>query len=168
MPNKSWKAEEIDKHQVAIIHKLAHEIWPQTYSDLLSEGQIVYMLNMMYSIESLENQIASGHKMYVFKYNEQETGFLVIEHNKDESNKTKVHKIYLQPKHQGTGLGKIMMDFAAEKALESGDKSLFLNVNRQNSALGFYEHYGYKKMYSEDNDIGEGYLMEDYVMEKEL
>ena len=44
--------------------------------------------------------------------------------------------------------------------------SMFLNVNRHNeSSIAFYEKIGFRKVYTEDNDIGNGYFMNDYVME---
>ena len=168
MPTKTIHTEEINEQQVDIVQELAYKIWPQTYAEVLSKDQIDYMLEMMYSIKSLQDQIKNGHRMFIFKTGEQPIGFLTLEHNKDGEGKTKVQKIYLLPEFQGSGLGRMMMDFAAEKALEFGDKSLTLNVNRYNKALGFYEHYGYKITSQGDFDIGHGYLMEDYIMEKQL
>jgi ribosomal protein S18 acetylase RimI-like enzyme len=43
-----------------------------------------------------------------------------------------------------------------------------VNVNRHNKALHFYEKYGFKIIREEDIDIGEGYFMNDYVMELKL
>ena len=56
------------------------------------------------------------------------------------------------------------MDFAFAEAKKAGDLGVTLNVNRDNKATSFYEYYGFKNMYSEDFDIGKGYLMEDHIM----
>jgi len=77
---------------------------------------------------------------------------------------TKVDKIYVLPKTQGTGAGRFLMDFAFAEAKKAGALGVTLNVNRDNRATSFYEYYGFKNMYSEDFDIGKGYLMEDHIM----
>jgi hypothetical protein len=43
-----------------------------------------------------------------------------------------------------------------------------LNVNKYNSAQDFYKKLGFCIDYEEVIDIGNGYVMDDYVMEKEL
>ena len=53
-------------------------------------------------------------------------------------------------------------------ALENHSKTLSLNVNRFNSALTFYEKIGFKIIDEVNVDIGNGYFMEDYIMEKQL
>ena len=67
MPTKTIQTEEINEQQVAIVQELAYEIWPQTYAEVLSKEQIDYMLDMMYSIKSLEDQVKNGHRMFIFK-----------------------------------------------------------------------------------------------------
>ena len=66
------------------------------------------------------------------------------------------------------GLGQKLMDYVILKAKNKQEKAVYLNVNRNNSALHFYEKNGFKIIKSEDIEIGNGYLMEDFVMEKNL
>ena len=90
MPIKTIHTEEISEQQVDVVQKLAYKIWPQTYAEVLSKDQIDYMLDMMYSIKSLQDQIKNGHRMFIFTTEEQPRGFLTLEHNKDGEGKTKV------------------------------------------------------------------------------
>lgn len=152
--------------EVEVIHQLAHRIWPVTFKDILSPTQIDYMLEMMYSVEALKKQQAEGCDLFILKKEKQSIGYLSVEHNKDGIGKTKVQKIYVLPEVQGTGAGRFLMDHAFAEAKKAGSTAVFLNVNRYNNAIGFYEYYGFQKMYTEDIDIGAGYLMEDWVMEK--
>ena len=46
--------------------------------------------------------------------------------------------------------------------------ALTLNVNRFNKAIDFYLKNGFKIIKEENIEIGNGFLMEDYVMEKIL
>ena len=162
---KSFSITSLGKGEVEEFYCLAHKIWPVTFKNILSELQIAYMLELMYSEESLVKQQEDGCKLYLLQADQQSIGFLSIQHKKGNTSKTKVHKIYVLPEFHGTGAGRFLMDFALAEAKKEGAKAIFLNVNRGNGAIGFYEHYGFKKMYSEDIDIGNGYLMEDWVME---
>ncbi len=162
---KAFEIRVLKYGEVEEFYHLAHKIWPITYKNVLSEQQISYMLELMYSTESLEKQQKDGCNFYLLQAEEQAIGFLSIQHNKDNSGKTKVQKIYVLTEFQGTGAGGFLMDFAISEAKKKDSTAVFLNVNRHNKAIGFYEHFGFKKMYSEDNDIGHGYLMEDWVME---
>lgn len=166
MPNSSIEITPLERKDVKIVHDLAHIIWPPTFKDILIPQQIDYMLELMYTEESLKSQIDEGCKMFVIQIKHKPSGYLSIEHNKENSGRTKIHKIYLLPESQGTGAGRIIMDFASDQALKMGDKAIYLNVNKYNQAIGFYEHYGFEKKFMEDIDIGGGYLMEDWVMEK--
>lgn len=165
---KIFNTVSLQKGEVEEFHRLAHKIWPVTFKNILSEVQIAYMLQLMYSEESLVKQQEDGCKFYLLSSDDKYIGFLSIQHNKGNSQKTKVQKIYVLPEFHGTGAGRFLMDFALVEAKKENAKAVFLNVNRYNNAVGFYEHYGFKKMYSEDIDIGSGYLMEDWVMEISL
>jgi len=162
---KIFSIVSLAKGEVEEFHRLAHKIWPVTFKNILSEVQIAYMLQLMYSEESLVKQQEDGCKLYLLQADEQNIGYLSIQHNKENTSKTKVHKIYVLPEFHGTGAGRFLMDFALAEAKRENAQAVFLNVNRYNNAIGFYEHYGFNKMYSEDIDIGSGHLMEDWVME---
>lgn len=121
-----------------------------------------YMLDMMYSMEALHHQVASGVEFYLFNHEGEDVGYSGIQH---DSSKTKIHKLYLVPEYQGKGLGRYMLDFVLNRAQSVQSDVVTLNVNRFNQAVAFYEHYGFEIVLSEDIDIGNGYLMEDYRME---
>lgn len=154
-------------HEKHRIQELANHIWPPSFKDILSPAQIEYMMNMMYSDAALEEQIGQkGHEFFILEIDGKPSGYLSLEHG--ENQRSKVQKIYLSHDCHGLGAGRFMMDFASAEAKKSGSQALYLNVNRFNAAVKFYEHYGLKVVKVEDNDIGNGYLMEDYVMEKSL
>jgi ribosomal protein S18 acetylase RimI-like enzyme len=69
------------------------------------------------------------------------------------------------PETQGTGLGRQFFELVKEQAKENNQKSIFLNVNKYNNALHFYTRLGFTIIKDEVIDIGEGYVMDDYVME---
>jgi len=151
------------------IKALAHAIWPDTYGPILSEEQLAYMLSAFYSEEALlENYLEKGHRFLLVKEDDHALGFASYEHNYKDRNVTRIHKIYLLPETQGKGLGKMLIDEIRKIALENGAGALSLNVNRYNKARHFYTKIGFEIVGEEDIELEYGYLMEDYIMEKQL
>lgn len=151
----------------ASITDLAHRTWPATFGDILSPAQIAYMLEMMYAPAALEAQTAKGHRFLLALQNEQPMGYTSYELDYLQG-VTKIHKLYVLPPMQGSGLGRQLIDQVAAIATAADQQRLRLDVNYQNKAVGFYEHLGFQIIGRQDTDIGQGFLMEDYVMEKEL
>jgi diamine N-acetyltransferase len=153
----------------AHIQAIANKTWPATFGEILSPEQIKYMIDMMYSKAALKTQVLEKQHVFVLvKENQTYLGYLSYELNYKKSSTTKIHKIYILPEMQGKGIGKIFFKYVTEIALKNGDKILSLNVNRDNSALQFYEKIGFQKVGEEDIDIGNGFLMNDAIMEKSL
>lgn len=151
------------------IQRIAYQTWPMTFGDILSPQQIDYMLDWMYSIPSLTAQIEEkGHVFLLIKENEACLGYVSYELNYKNEPNTKIHKIYLLPASQGKGAGAALIRKVAEIATDNHNSALLLNVNRYNKAVGFYEKMGFSIVGSEDIDIGDGFLMQDYIMAKPL
>lgn len=155
------------KTQLPIIQKLAHEIWPKTYSGIISDGQITYMLEMMYSIFSLEKQLETRPFLLVEDQGEY-IGFASYEINVEHSSATKIHKIYVLPQTQGKGIGRQLIHHIAEIARKHDNTTLQLTVNKNNNARFFYEKLGFSVIEQAVFDIGNGYIMDDYIMEKPI
>jgi len=154
---------------IKLIQNIVHITWPITYGEILSKEQLDYMLSLFYSDEALTDQYNKKEQLFYMIYeDETNLGFIGIEHNYSGKPATKIHKIYLLPETQGKGIGKKVIDEIANLALENNSTALILNVNRFNSALGFYKKIGFEVVDEVNIDIGEGYLMEDYVMSKRL
>lgn len=150
------------------IQKIANETWPSAFGAILSREQIEYMLEMMYSSVSLEEQINKGHHFLIVKEENDDLAFASYELHYNGLPKTKIHKIYTLPTAQNKGIGKLLMNAIIEKAKENQDTTLTLNVNRYNTAYEFYKRLGFEQVGEENIDIGQGYLMEDFIMEKVL
>ncbi len=164
--NYSWQT--VRKEDLVIIQDLAKVVWPHTFGEILTADQIEYMLNWMYSIESLESKFEEGHFFRLLYDDEQPIGFAHLEKEHPQADCYRVHKLYLLPNQQGKGLGKLMLDFIEKEALKYGLSKVHLNVNRFNRSVQFYLKMGFEVIEEVNNDIGEGYLMEDYVMLKAI
>lgn len=156
---------------IPVIQRIAYHTWPVTFEHILGMEQLTYMLDMMYSSVSLAQQIQQkGHTFLLAGLGDQDpVGFAAFEINYQGLSTTKVHKIYILPEAQGKGLGKSLFEYISNESIKKGNDRLSLNVNRNNqSALEFYQNNGFKVVGEEDIPIGQGYLMEDYILEKEL
>ncbi len=149
-----------------IIYSLARKIWPSAYGDILSPEQLQYMLNLFYSLSSLEKQVADLHHNFIIVFDEDiPVGFASFSAKEKNSSTYRLHRIYVLPRQQGTGTGKMLLDYIINSIKKSGATALELNVNRYNKARSFYEKQGFKIIAEEDIDIGGGYFMNDYVMQ---
>jgi len=152
---------------IPLIRDLTYKVWPQTYASILSQQQIDYMLEMMYSESSLKKQMTEEGCRFIIVYeNSEPAGFASF--SETEPAIWKLHKIYVLPNQQGKGTGKFVLNYIMEEIKKQNAKALQLQVNRYNKAKEFYERLGFTVIQIADFDIGNGYFMNDYVMEKRL
>jgi ribosomal protein S18 acetylase RimI-like enzyme len=151
---------------IPLIRSLAQQIWPKTYAAILSQKQIGYMMKMMYNEQAIKEQMRKDHQ-FIIVYN---TGIPVgfAAYGEIEPSVYKLFKVYLLPSQQGKGTGKFIIEQIINDIKPKAATSLQLNVNRYNKAKLFYEKLGFTVVRTEDIDIGSGYFMNDYVMEKPL
>jgi len=152
---------------IPLIRQLTFEIWPQTYSSILSKEKIDYMLDMMYSPASLQKQMEEDGCTFIIVYDDAEP-VAFASYNETEPQVWKLNKIYILPSQQGKGTGRFIINYIVDEIKEQGAKALQLQVNRENKAKDFYEKLGFKIILTADFDIGNGFFMNDYVMELSL
>lgn len=159
------KATESD---IPLIQELARRSWENAYAEILSYEQMEYMLNTMYSKEEIADHLQNpDYHYFLIKDEDSYEGFIGYENSYEEKT-TKLHRIYLVPESKGKGLGKKALLFLNDKVSEYGDKRIILNVNKHNSARNFYESQGYKVYDEGVFDIGNGFVMDDFLMENVL
>lgn len=153
---------------VEVIRQLAEEIWQATYSAILAEEQLTFMLKEIYSAEKLTQQIRHNQQTFLLLIeDEQPVAFAAYSPRDEDADIYKLHKLYCLPATQGKGYGKVLINEVAAKVTEAGKHILDLNVNRYNKAKTFYEKMGFEVVYEEDVPIGK-YWMNDFVMRKKL
>lgn len=166
----------------ATIRRLAHATWPDTFGNILSTDQIDYMLRRMYDEDAIRRQVAEGHRFVLLQVgqaarfeafpNADYTRYVPVGYLSYQLDHlprtTKVHKLYVLPAEQKKGYGRALLQHAETTARAAGQTALRLDVNYQNPAVAFYHRLGFRTIARHDTDIGEGYLMEDFVLEKSL
>src|SRR6187455_86389 len=139
---------------IPLIRELTFRVWPQTYASILSQEQIDYMLEMMYSESSLKKQMTEDGCQFIIVYeNGNPVGF--ASYSEEEPKRWKLNKIYVLQNQQGKGTGKYMINYIIEE------------IKKQH-ANTFYEKLGFTEIDFINLDIGNGYFMNDYVMEKKI
>jgi GNAT superfamily N-acetyltransferase len=155
-----------DAKDIPLIRELVFKIWPQTYAAILSQDKIDYMLEFMYSESSLEKQMNNGSQFILVYENEEPVGYAAYLPKSPAI--YKLDKIYVLQNQQGKGTGKYIINYIIDEIKKKGATALQLQVHRENKARYFYEKQGFVIIDSKDFDIGNGFFMTDYVMEKKL
>ena len=153
------------REDIPLIRKLAAESWQAAYHRILSQQQIDYMLGIMYSEDELISHFAHPQYHYILICKEgTAAGFMGYELHHEERT-AKLHRLYLIDRFKGLGLGKYAVQYLKKASEDAGDRRIILNVNKNNPARRFYESEGFR-IYDEGVfDIGNGYVMDDYLME---
>lgn len=157
-----------NKSQLKIVNQLAHTIWHKVYPQIISVAQIDYMLDKIYSITALEYQLEQG-QIFLLAYDEgMYLGYAAFELNCEKQYKTKLHKLYVLPDYHQKNIGKKLLEFVVNYSKKHHQDSIFLNVNKYNKAKFFYEKQGFFIQEEIVLDIGNGYVMDDYIMQKPI
>lgn len=159
---------QADLDDINTIGFLAQQIWPQTYGDILSKEQLAYMLHLIYNPAALKDQMLKQHHSFLMAELEDDPVGFASFSKTGKPGVYKLHKLYVRADIQGRGLGRALINAVLEEIRQQQAAALHLNVNRHNKAQRFYEKFGFRIISEEDIDIGNGYFMNDYVMEMKL
>jgi diamine N-acetyltransferase len=149
--------------------ELAGTIWRACYPGIISAEQIEYMLARMYALDMLRDEIRSqGIHFYRLLADGRFAGFASIGPT-PEAGVMKLHKLYLLAEFHGRSLGSQLLKHCEAEARRLGARRLILSVNKQNTkAITAYQRNGFGIAESVITDIGGGFVMDDFIMSKEL
>jgi N-acetylglutamate synthase-like GNAT family acetyltransferase len=158
------KAAESD---IPAISELAEKIWWPSYRNIISDEQISFMLNGMYSAKSLLEQMHSGVEFLIVERDNLPLAFAGFSETDTENQVFKLHKLYVLPTEQGRGTGRKLIEHVSSLAKAKGGNILELNVNRGNPAHHFYSKIGFDIYQTVDINYHH-FVLNDYVMRKKL
>ena len=147
---------------IALLSDMAHEIWMGYYPSIIAREQIEYMLQMMYSHKAIEEELQKGVVWEIVENDSEPLGFLsyTIFENVD----IKLNKLYLKIGHHSKGYGRAALEHVIGYAKSHSFKRVYLTVNKSNiQAIKAYEKVGFVRTDSVVNDIGGGFVMDDYI-----
>lgn len=148
------------------IEQLADTIWRHHYIPITGIQHVEYMLNKYQSFKAIEDQVKSGYEYYIINYNNIPVGYLSY---LKEKKSLFLSKIYVLSNYRGKRLGKTAMQFIEDKARVSNLNRISLTVNRNNSnSIAAYYKMGFVNIGAKIKDIGNGFVMDDYLLEKSI
>ena len=147
------------------ISVLADEIWHEHFTPIIGEKQVDYMLEKFQSYQAIANQVKEdGYEYFQFLYDGEEAGYLAI---KEEPERLFLSKIYVKKSFRGRKIASQAIRFLADRCREKGVSAIWLTVNRENkNSIAAYETMGFVRTKEQKADIGNGFYMDDYIMEK--
>jgi ribosomal protein S18 acetylase RimI-like enzyme len=154
---------------VPLVQRLAHATWRAHYPGILTDAQIDYMLANGYSDDALLGLMRRpGGAIALASIDGEPAGFAAW-YRADEPGATKLDKLYVLPAMHGRGIGRALIAHVEDVARAEGCRSVVLNVNKNNAgSIAMYERCGFRTREAVVIDIGNGFVMDDYVMEKRL
>ncbi len=168
MTESSLAFRRATAEDIPVIRGLADRIWRESYREIISLAQIGHMLGWMYSTATLAREIGEGIRYDLAERAGQPVGYLAIGVRADE-HRAELHKLYLLPELQGQGAGQVMLRHAIAVAVAAGATRLELRVNRHNlRAQRAYVRADFQIERELCQDIGGGFVMDDFVMVREL
>ena len=145
------------------VAELADEIWHECFVDIISEGQIDYMVEKFQSLEAMIRQVEEQAYTYLAVYDDDDLcGYIAVKPEHDD--RFFLSKLYLRVDKRGQGIARLMLERVFEEARKHGKSSVYLTVNKHNDrAVAVYKKAGFVLTDSVVTDIGGGYVMDDYI-----
>lgn len=154
------------KEDVKQVEELADEIWTQHYTPIIGSDQVRYMLENFQSFEAIVKQMSEGMNYFLMDFQGEPVGYMA---SKPDDEDLFLSKIYVLSGMRGKGIGGYAMNFLANMAREQGFRHMTLTVNKNNTdSIRAYQKMGFVNLGPLETDIGNGFIMDDYLMKKKL
>ena len=147
---------------------LAREIWTEYYTPILGKEQVAYMLDNFQSAEAIKKTVGDGwhYRYYLIRLDGKTVGYFAFT---IENGGLFLSKIYVKKEQRGHGTLSQVVDYLVPLCSEYDLYKIWLTVNKNNSgAIAAYERLGFVKEREQVTDIGGGFVMDDYVMIKNV
>lgn len=150
---------------------LADEIWHEYWPALIGDAQTDYMVENFQSLEAIERDMREHAYEYWLMRAEDDgriagyTGGRV----EPETNRFFISKIYLRAEERGHGFASQTIRFYEDLCRARGLAAMYLTVNKHNDlGVRAYRGKGFETIDSVETDIGQGFIMDDFIMEKRI
>lgn len=160
--------EEVkDARLIPVVVSLARAIWTEHYTPIIGAAQVDYMLMKFQSVDALEKQLREGYRYFLLKYQDGYVGYIGIIPEKATSSMC-LSKFYISKSVRGKGFARESVVFIEEICRADKIKTIWLTVNKNNPSISIYEKLGFRKKADIVTDIGNGFVMDDFRMEKQV
>lgn len=153
--------------QIVAVEALAREIWYDYYVPLIGRAQVDYMVGRFQSAAAIAGQIEAGFEYFLVCDGDLPIGYFAIQAQPAEG-RLLLSKFYLHGSRRGRGTGRRCMEFIERIASGRGLALLWLTVNKANPTVKAYQQMGFRIAAEIEIDIGSGFVMDDFRMEKQI
>ena len=154
---------KVDESRIAATSRFAQRVFREYYNDLIGPDQSLYMAELFLSEKAIKDLIDKGA---IFKLVVEDEKILGFYECKKEEKRVFLSKLYVDKPYRGNRIGKMMFEDLLEYTRSCGLNKIYLTVNKYNTpSYNIYLHLGFKVIDAVENDIGHGYIMDDYIME---
>ena len=158
---KATTAEDI-----SVIEGLAAIVWREHYTPIIGEEQVRYMIGKFQNAEAMTRQIDEGYLYFFIRKNGESVGYTALQF---ADGRCFLSKLYILQEYRGGGCGTAVLSQILEMCREQSAGRIRLTVNRHNeSSIAAYKKMGFRVIEEKCADIGGGYFMDDYIMEKKV
>lgn len=159
-------ALDSDAEQLQSVAFLAKRIWQQHFTPIIGAQQVAYMLDKYQSATAIGEQIAQGVEYFVIQSSHLPVGYMALIENRVEG-RMMLSKLYVAEECRGKGFGFQLLQYAEAICIERALPALWLTVNRDNDdSIAWYEFQGFTVIDEVKKDIGDGFYMDDFIMQK--
>jgi GNAT superfamily N-acetyltransferase len=156
-----------ESEHIARITQAAHEIWNEHFPNIISQAQIDYMLDRFQSETALSQQIQTGLLYHLMLVEGEDAGYYAIQ--RQGKGRMFLSKLYIRQAYRGRGLARQALADIERRARDTNCHTLWLTCNKRNTQpIAVYQHLGFKIVDALTMDIGAGFVMDDYQMEKDI
>lgn len=161
--------EEVhSKAHIAEVAKLAREIWIDHYVPMVGREQVDYMLDKFQSEQAVGQQVSGNYEYYLVAREGHPAGYVAVVPDTNEASLL-LSKIYVRKQERCHGVGKSILHFVENLCARRGIKTMWLTVNKNNTgSISWYMRMGFRNAGPILQDIGNGFVMDDFRMEKDL
>lgn len=154
--------------QIYEVAGLACKIWNECFPVIIGQAQVDYMVDKFQSTQALAKQIDSGYQYYLIQSDDNSIGYIGLVFDSEKS-RLQLSKFYILKEKRAKGIGRVVLKQIIELVEKQAFNKIWLTVNKNNiSAIKAYQRMGFAIVENIVLDIGEGYVMDDFKMEKSL
>lgn len=158
--------EKVGSDRIKELAAMTNEIWHEYFPCILSDEQIDYMVDKFQSEKAITAQINDGYEYYFICKDGIPCGYMGLH---CETEKMFLSKLYLKKEMRGLGIAGKALDFIFTLTKNYGKGSVYLTVNKHNEhSIDVYKHKGFEIIDSVVTEIGNGYVMDDFIFQKNL
>ncbi len=163
----SFEIIKVKSEEIPLLAQLASEIWNQHFPPIIGQNQVDYMVENFQSEKAMLKQIQQGYEYYFMCIDGENQGYFGIQPQSDGT--LFLSKLYLRQSQRGNGYARKCFEIMKEICREREYSKIWLTVNKHNDAtIEIYKKFGMKITKSQVCDIGNGYVMDDYVFEYDI